>query len=115
MSIYRVHFKWKEKDLILRARGLDLTHPYFVSITDLVFPEGKKLIIDPSEDEVRRTFGRANHLMIPFQTVGLIEEYKDGEPEARAIVRDFKVIDEPDSSDAPAPRLEPANDDEPET
>lgn len=100
MSIYRVHFKWKEKDLILRARGLDLTHPYFVSITDLVFPEGKKLIIDPSEDEVRRTFGRANHLMIPFQTVGLIEEYKDGEPEARAIVRDFKVIDEPEAGEA---------------
>ena len=92
MSIYRVHFKWKEKDLILRARNLDLTHPYFVSITDLVFPEGKKLIIDPSEDEVRRTFGRANHLMIPFQTVALIEEYKNGEPEVRAIVRDFKVV-----------------------
>lgn len=94
MSIYRVHFKWKDKELVLRARGLDLTHPYFVSITDLVFPEGKKIIIDPSEDEVRRTFGRADHLMIPFQTVHLIEEYKDGEPEQSAVVRDFRVVDE---------------------
>jgi hypothetical protein len=94
-----VHFKWKEKELILRARGLDLTHPYFVSITDLVFPEGKKIIIDPSEEEVRRTFGKADHLMIPFQTVNLIEEYKDGEPEERAVVRDFKVIDQADDSE----------------
>lgn len=104
MSIYRVHFKWKEKDLVLRSRGLDLTHPYFVSITDLVFPEGKKIIIDPSEDEIRRTFGRADHLMIPFQTVSLIEEYKDGEPEERGVVRDFKVVEEGDEDgdqDAP--------------
>lgn len=101
MSIYRVHFKWKEKELVLRARGLDLTHPYFVSITDLVFPEGKKIIIDPSEDEVRRTFGKADHLMIPFQTVNLIEEYKDGEPEERAVVREFRVIDESSPDDTP--------------
>ena len=94
MSIYRVHFKWKEKDLVLRAKGLDLTHPYFVSITDIVFPTGKKIIIDPSEDEVRRTFGKANHLMIPFQTVSLIEEFKDGEPDETGIVREFKVIEE---------------------
>lgn len=96
MSIYRVHFKWKEKDLIIRAKSLDLTHPYFVSITDLVFPEGKKLIIDPSEDDVRRAFGKADHLLIPFQTVSLIEEFKDGEPEA-AVVRKFKVVDEASS------------------
>lgn len=96
MSIYRVHFKWKEKDLIIRAKSLDLTHPYFVSITDLVFPEGKKLIIDPSEDDVRRAFGKADHLLIPFQTVSLIEEFKDGEPEA-TVVRKFKVVDDADS------------------
>jgi len=100
VSIYRVHFKWKDKDLILRARNLDLTHPYFVSITDLVFPEGRKLIIDPSEDDVRRMFGKADHLMIPFQTVALIEEFKDGEPEVGAVVRKFTVIEESKPEDA---------------
>lgn len=94
MSIYRVHFKWKDKDLILRARNLDLTHPYFVSITDLVFPEGKKLIIDPSEDDVRRMFGKADHLMIPFQTVSMIEEFKDGEPQTTAVVHKFTIIEQ---------------------
>jgi hypothetical protein len=100
VSIYRVHFKWKDKDLVLRARNLDMTHPYFVSITELVFPEGKKLIIDPSEDEVRRVFGKADHVMIPFQTVSLIEEFKDGEPEGGAVVRKFTVVDE-DAGDEP--------------
>lgn len=79
MSLYRVHFKWKEKEVKLSARKLDLTHPYFVSIRDLVFPKKPKLIFDPEEDELRRNFGEAEHLMIPFQTVSLIEELSESE------------------------------------
>jgi hypothetical protein len=74
MSLYRVHFKWKEKEIELMAKSLDLTHPYFVSIKNLVFPTEQKLVINPLEEETRRTFGRSDHLMIPFQTVILIEE-----------------------------------------
>ena len=59
------------------AKSLDLTHPYFVSIKHLVFPTEQKLVINPSEEEVRRVFGRSDHLMIPFQTVSLIEELPD--------------------------------------
>ncbi len=77
MSLYRVHFKWKEKEIELMAKSLDLTHPYFVSIKGLVFPAEQKLVINPSEEEVRRTFGASDHLMIPFQTVSLIEELPD--------------------------------------
>ena len=79
MSLYRVHFKWKEKEVSLSARKLDLTHPYFVSIKDLVFPKKPTLIFDPQEDELRRNFGEAEHLMIPFQTVTLIEELNEQE------------------------------------
>ncbi len=74
MVLYRVHFKWKEKEIQLTAKSLDLTHPYFVSIKDLVFAKGKKIIINPSEDDIRKTFGKSKHLMIPFQSVVLIEE-----------------------------------------
>jgi hypothetical protein len=56
------------------AKSLDLTHPYFVSIKNLVFSTEQKLVINPVEEEVRRTFSGSNHLMIPFQTVSLIEE-----------------------------------------
>ena len=74
LSLYRVHFKWKEKEIQLTAKSLDLTHPYFVSIKDIVLPQEKKLIIDPSDDDIRKTFGETNHIMIPFQSVILIEE-----------------------------------------
>jgi hypothetical protein len=74
LSLYRVHFKWKEKEIELMAKSLDLTHPYFVSIKNLVFPTEQKLVINPSEQEVQRAFAHSDHLMIPFQTVSLIEE-----------------------------------------
>jgi len=91
MSLYRVHFKWKEKDIELMARSLDLTHPYFVSIKDLVFSKGKRLVINPTEDEVRRAFSKSMHLMIPFQTVSLIEELPESQ-ESR--VMPFSLVDE---------------------
>lgn len=95
MSLYKVHFKWNDKDVTLRARSLDLTHPYFVSIRDLVFPEGSNLIIDPSQDEIRKHFGKADHLMIPFQTVTLIEEYDEETLESPdEKVRNFTLVGE---------------------
>ena len=93
MPIYRVHFKWKEKELQLKAKNLDLTHPYFVSIRGLILNKESKLIIDPSEDEVKRLFGKADHLMIPFQAVSLIEEFKDNAFENPKMM-DFKIIEE---------------------
>ncbi len=77
MSLYKVHFTWQKKDVILKARNLDLTHPYFVSIKDLVFSSRNSLIIDPTEDDLKNTFGKTDHVMIPFQTVLLIEEIKE--------------------------------------
>ena len=77
MSLYKVHFTWQKKDVILKARNLDLTHPYFVSIKDLVFSSGSSLIIDPTEDDLKSAFGSTDHLMIPFQAVTLIEELRD--------------------------------------
>ena len=91
MPIYRVHFQWKGKELQLKASQLDLTHPYFVSIRDLILNKESKLIIDPSEDEVRRLFGKADHLMIPFQAVSLIEEFKDDAFESIKVM-DFKLV-----------------------
>lgn len=81
MSIYRVHFRWKEKEVSLKARSLDLTHPYFVSIKDLILPKNSALIINPAEDEFRKDFAEAKHIMLPFQSVSLIEEMdEEGSP-----------------------------------
>jgi hypothetical protein len=92
MSLYRVHFKWKEKEIELMAKSLDLTHPYFVSIKSLVFPTEQKLVINPLEEETRKTFGRSDHLMIPFQTVTLIEEILEN---AEGKVMPFELVGEP--------------------
>lgn len=75
MSIYRVHFTWKEKEYVLKAKSLDLTHPYFVCIKDLVLPEGSAVLITPADDEIRSIFGGVRQLMVPFQAVSLIEEF----------------------------------------
>ena len=91
LALYCVHFKWKEKEIKLTAKSLDLTHPYFVSIKDILLPTGKKLIIDPSEDDIRKEFGKANHIMIPFQSVILIEELPD---EEKSKVMPFEQIAE---------------------
>ena len=99
MSLYKVYFKWKEKDVELTAKSLDLTHPYFVSIKDLVFPANESLIIDPNEDVVRNAFGESDHVMIPFQTVSLIEEIKDGVKKKKNKVMPFSMVEEEDSSE----------------
>lgn len=95
VSIYRVHFKWKDKDVELEASSLDLTHPYFVSIKGLIFPAKESLIIDPNKDEVRKSFGGADHIMIPFQTVTLIEEMIE---DKRKKVMPFSVVDGEDQT-----------------
>ena len=94
MSLYKVYFRWKEKDVELMAKSLDMTHPYFVSIKDLVFKDKSSLIINPSQDDVRKQFGDANHLMIPFQTVTLIEELREEKNDGK--VMPFTVVDEDD-------------------
>lgn len=95
MSLYRVHFKWKNKEIELTAKDLDLTHPYFVSIKNLVFSKDEKIIINPSEDEIRKTFARSDHLMIPFQSVILIEELKE---KSAAKVMRFNIVEEQDDA-----------------
>ncbi len=100
VSLYRVHFTWKQKEMQLSARSLDLTHPYFVSIKDLVFREERKLIIDPAEDDVRKAFGSSYHIMIPFQTVALIEEIREEDVQP---VRAFSLVHESDAEEENTP------------
>jgi hypothetical protein len=96
VSIYRVHFKWKGKDVVVCAKSLDLTHPYFVSIKDLLFPSTSSVIINPSDDDLKRAFGDTNHLMIPLQSVALVEELGEAE---RARVMPFSLLERSEGPD----------------
>ena len=97
--MYRVHFKWKGKEVQLSAKSLDLTHPYFVSIKDIVFERDQQIIINPTAEDVRRTFGSAEHLMLPFQTVTLIEEFPES---AASRIRPFTLVDDEVDAEADA-------------
>ena len=77
MTVYKVHFTWKEKEYSLKAQSLDLTHPYFVSITELILPEKNSLLLNVADDTIRTQFAKTRHLMIPFQSVSMIEEFKE--------------------------------------
>ena len=96
MAVYRVHFTWKDKEYTLKAESLDLTHPYFVCIKDLLLPEEKSYLINPADDEIRKNFAGVRQLLLPFQSVSLIEEYRqdpdklnqsDGQAKGRVISR----------------------------
>ena len=82
MNIFRVHFTWKEKEYELKARSLDMTHPYFVAIKDLVLPADNGVLINPADDEIRKNFSDVRQLMLPFQSVSLIEEFTE-DPDAK--------------------------------
>ena len=94
MSIYRIHFTWKDKARTIRCRGLDMTHPYFVSLEELIFPESSSVIIGPHDDEMRREFGDSRTIMIPFQNVSLIETLKEQDEQRTGRVINFAGTDE---------------------
>ncbi|MBT8346690.1 MAG: DUF1820 family protein [Desulfofustis sp.] len=85
MNIFRVHFTWKEKEYELKARSLDMTHPYFVSIKDLVLPVDDGVLINPADDEIRKNFSDVRQLMLPFQSVSLIEEFTEDPDTKRSL------------------------------
>ena len=67
-----------------------MTHPYFVSIKDLILPEPNPLVINPAADELRKDFEETNHIMLPFQTVSLIEELEE---KKTGYVKKFTVLE----------------------
>lgn len=99
MALFKVHFKWQDKDVELMARQLDMTHPYFVSIKNLVFPDSGSLIINPAQDDVRRKFEGTDHIMLPFQTVSLIEELDEESEKKTHRVRNFSMVEESEPGD----------------
>ncbi len=89
MPLFRIRFKWKEKEYALKGRDLDMTHPYFVSLGDLIFPDSSALIIDPADDDIRREFSGVKHIMLPVQQIHLIEELSETEFPADSRVLPF--------------------------
>lgn len=96
MTVYRVEFLYNDKKYSLKARSLDMTHPYFVSIAELIMPE-EKVIIDPETEDIRKKFGQTEHLMIPLQSIQLIEVFNsDPDKTGEEKLRKFSVFSSSD-------------------
>jgi len=72
--LYKVHFRWRDEDYELVAKSLDLTHPFFVSIKDIDLEYDEGVVVNPRLENTRKQFREATTLMIPAQSVSLIEQ-----------------------------------------
>ncbi len=71
--MFKVHFRWKDEDYELVAESLDLTHPFFVSIKDIDLEYEEGVVVNPHLENTKKRFKRADTIMIPAQSVSLIE------------------------------------------
>jgi len=71
--LFKVHFKLEDEDYQLVAADLDLTHPYFVSIKEMDLDYEEGMVVNPHLENTKKRFKDTNNIMIPFQSVILIE------------------------------------------
>lgn len=97
--LYKVHFRLRDEDFELVAHSLDLTHPYFVSIKDFDFTYQEGLVVNPHLENTKKRFKNTTSIMIPFQSVILIEVVRNKEKTKETTKNDIKVVSLKDDSD----------------
>lgn len=91
--MYKVYFTLKDEAYELVAASLDLSHPYFVSIKDLDLDYEEGLVVNPHLENTRKRFQNTTNIMIPFQTVHLIEKVPErGERGKKAGESERKIV-----------------------
>ncbi|CAM2007826.1 DUF1820 family protein [Acanthopleuribacter pedis] len=75
--MYKVHFRLREEEYQLVAESLDLSHPYFVSIKDMILDYEEGLVLNPHLENTKKRFAEVASIMIPLQNVQLIETLQD--------------------------------------
>ena len=92
--LYKVHFRLKEETYELVAESLDLSHPYFVSIKDMVLDYDEGVVVNPHLENTRKRFQNATNLMIPFQNCDLIERVPERKTKDAHRAKKFvKIVD----------------------
>lgn len=85
-SVYKLVFFNHGKVYELYAEQVESSHLYgFVEARKLMFDQGSKLLVDPSEERIHREFSDTEALILPMQSVIRIERVsKRGE----CVIRD---------------------------
>ena len=74
-SLYRVIFVNQGKSFQIYARAvLQGNLMGFIEIEDLVFGESSRILVDPTEEALRKEFEQTKRIFIPMHSVVRIEE-----------------------------------------
>ena len=94
MPLYKVHFTLEDQQYQLVAESLDLSHPYFVSIKDMDLSYEEGIVVNPHLENTKKRFEQTNHIMIPFQSVALIETVPAKERKPKPAILQVRSISE---------------------
>jgi hypothetical protein len=73
--IYRIFFTSQGKAYELYARKLGQADLYgFVEIEELLFGERSSVVVDPSEESLRKEFGGVRRIYVPYHAIARIDE-----------------------------------------
>jgi len=76
-TLYKVIFISRSKVYELYARDVFSSDIYgFIYVSELVFDQNQRIVIDPVEEKLRDEFKNVNVLHLPMQSVIRIEEVK---------------------------------------
>lgn len=74
-SVFRIIFTSQGKCYELYARKIGQGEMYgFVEVEDIVFGERTNLVVDPSEEALRKEFSGIKRMHIPFHSISRIDE-----------------------------------------
>lgn len=74
-SVFRIFFTSQGKGYELYARQVTQGEMYgFVEISEIVFGEKSRIVVDPGEESLRNEFGNVRRLLIPYHAVSRIDE-----------------------------------------
>ena len=74
-SIFRIMFTSQGKGYEIYARKINQGEMYgFVEIEEIIFGERTNLVVDPSEEALKKEFSGVKKMLIPFHSISRIDE-----------------------------------------
>lgn len=86
-KVFRIFFTSQGKGYEIYARKVDQADIYgFIVIEEIVFGEKSAIVLDPNEDALKNEFADVKRLLIPYHSVGRIDEVeKEGQAKVVAL------------------------------
>jgi hypothetical protein len=80
-TVFRIFFTSQGKGYELYARNVNQGDMYgFVEISEIVFGERSRIVVDPGEESLKNEFGNVRRLLIPYHAVIRIDEVEKEGP-----------------------------------